>query len=160
MLAHSGTTLDRPSRAKARTSSNASQGFFACFRRSARCALVSFGGTAASVIGPLRGEISGRNRKPAAVEAASRALRKPWFYKWTTLIGPKVTCAREAAYSDDNRSERPYRDIRRIAPKKQISSQIRDFDAVASTKDCSFCRGERWYGRPRHPAFCASNYLV
>src|SRR5208283_3124775 len=42
--AHSGTTLDRPSRANVRTSSKASQGFFSRFRRSMRWALVSLSG--------------------------------------------------------------------------------------------------------------------
>src|SRR5208283_3087559 len=42
--AHSGTTLDRPSRANLRTSSKASQGFFSRFRRSMRWALVSLCG--------------------------------------------------------------------------------------------------------------------
>src|ERR1035438_916545 len=59
--AESGTTLDRPARAKARTSSKAAQGFFSCFSRSARWALDSFFLTT-SVICPF----FSRYTKPAA----------------------------------------------------------------------------------------------
>src|SRR5271157_4924979 len=61
-LAHSGTTLDRPSRAKARTSSKTSQGFFSRFRRSMRWALDSLVGGAAVAVIFL--SFSGINEKP------------------------------------------------------------------------------------------------
>src|SRR5579859_1584020 len=61
-----------------------------------------------------------RNRKPAAAKAVSRALRKPWSYGLTTS-GRRSPVAREAAYSDDNRSERPCIDIRRMRAKMQIA---------------------------------------
>src|SRR4029079_5811195 len=79
--AHSGTTLDRPSRAKARTSSNASQGFFARLRRSARWALVSFTGTASVIFSSLGNGVKQKAR--GSRSGCIAGFRKPWNYEWS-----------------------------------------------------------------------------
>src|SRR5581483_666145 len=100
--AHSGTTLLRPARAKARTSSKASQGFFSRFRRSIFWAFVSFTGTASAIIPLFRA----RNTKPAAVELGCYAgVRKSWFLKSDSQT--HVTAAPNGAYSSDNRPSHP-----------------------------------------------------
>src|ERR1700683_1543388 len=66
---------ERPSRAKARISSIASQGFFSRLRRSALCALVSFGAASSAMIAPLGavGRMSGKTKNPRQRGAEARA---------------------------------------------------------------------------------------
>src|SRR5580698_6070070 len=67
---HSSGIEDRPSRAKARISSIASQGFFSRLRRSARCAFVSFVAEISAIMSPW----NLGNKKPASAWAESAGV--------------------------------------------------------------------------------------